>query len=196
MRPPSRTLGVAFSDGDSVSRVAGAVVRRDMTLDGLRFGSCTVGGTDATDAVIELVADREDVRHLSLAGVAPAWFNMLDLDRLHTAVERPVYAVSYESSPGLEPAVREAFDGEQLHTRLATYRSLPQRHRVGEVVGDGVADHVADATPLFVRAVGIDVDDAAAAAAALVREGFRRPEPLRIASLAANAHRAALPDDT
>jgi len=46
--------------------------------------------------------------------------------------------------------------------------------------------------PLFVRAVGIDVDEAAAAAVCgLVREGFRRPEPLRIAAIAASAHREA-----
>jgi len=198
VRPPSRTLGVAFSDGDRVSRVAGAVVRHDLALDGLGFGSCSIGGTDATAAVADLIADldREDVRHVCLAGVAPAWFNLLDLDRLHTALERPVYSVSYEASSGLEPALREAFDGEALDERLATYRSLPRRHRVGEVVGedtDGSAD-TGDGDPLFVRAVGLDVDDAAAAVASLVRDGFRRPEPLRIASIAASAHREALPD--
>ena len=202
MEPPGRTLGVAFSDGDRVSRVAGAVVRRDSALDGLRFGSCSVGGTDATAAVADLVADldREDVRHVCLAGIAPAWFNLLDLDRLHAAVERPVYSVSYEASPGLEPALREAFDGDPLEERLATYQSLPRRHRVTEVAGETVeraaeeSSDAGDGTPLFVRAVGLDVAEAAAATSALVRDGFRRPEPLRIASIAANAHREALPD--
>ncbi len=186
MRPPSRTLGVAFSDGDRVSRVAGAVVRRDLALDGLRFASCTVGGTDATDAVRGLVAElaREDVRHVCLAGIAPAWFNLLDLHRLHELFDRPVYSVSYEPSPGLEPALREAFDGDALAERLATYRSLPPRRRV-----PGLPD---DAEPLFVRAVGTDWEDVADAIVGLRRAGFRRPEPIRIAAIAASAYRDAL----
>ena len=234
MRPPSRTLGVAFSDGDRTSRIAGSVVRADGTLDGLAYGSCSVGGTDATDAVIDLAGDlgREDVRHVCLAGIAPAWFNLLDLGRVHEALDRPVYAVSYEASPGLEPALREAFDGDALGDRLATYRSLPPRRRVGAAAEDhGATDHDGDVVdgdeptddapasaesasasaesapasaesapasagnPLFVRAVGIDDDRAATAVRALTREGFRRPEPLRIASVAASAHREALNDD-
>ena len=220
MRPPSRTLGVAFSDGDRTSRIAGSVVRADGTLDGLAYGSCSVGGTDATDAVIDLAGDlgREDVRHVCLAGIAPAWFNLLDLGRVHDALDRPVYAVSYEASPGLEPALREAFDGDALGDRLATYRSLPPRRRVGAAAEDhGATDHDGDVVdgdeptddapasaesasasagnPLFVRAVGIDDDRAATAVRALTREGFRRPEPLRIASVAASAHREALNDD-
>ena len=211
--PPSRTLGVAFSDGDRVSRVAGAVLRADLAVDGLAYGSCTVGGTDATDAVVDLAADldREDVRHVCIAGVAPAWFNLLDLRRIHETLDRPVSAVSYEASPGLEPALREAFgegggedddaandDGEDddaandddaLAERLARYRSLPSRRRV-----DRPGDPVPSADPLFVRAVGVDSDRAVEVVRSLVREGFRRPEPLRVAAIAASAHREAVPD--
>ncbi|MDZ5811723.1 DUF99 family protein [Halorubrum sp. AD140] len=201
--PPSRTLGIAFSDGERTSRLAGAVVRADGTLDGLAFERCTVGGTDATDAVIALfrALGRADVRHVACAGVAPAWFNLLDLRRLHDALDRPVYAVSYEPSPGLEPALREAFDGDALDRRLGLYRSLPPRVRVGrdasetdapEAGASGAETPAGD--PLFVRAVGLDGDRAAAAVRGLVREGFRRPEPLRIAAIAASAHREATAD--
>ncbi|OYR41765.1 DUF99 family protein [Halorubrum sp. Hd13] len=190
MTAPSRTLGIAFSDGDRTSRLAGAVVRSDGTLDGLGFERCAVGGTDATDAAIALfdALGREDVRHVACAGVAPAWFNLLDLRRLHEVLDRPVYAVSYEPSPGLEPALREAFDGDALERRLGVYRSLPPRVRVergGEPDGKPAGD------PLFVRAIGLDDGRAAAAVRDLVRDGFRRPEPLRIAAIAASAHREA-----
>ena len=193
MEPASRTLGVAFSDGDRTSRIAGAVVRADGTLDGLGFERCTVGGTDATDAVIDLVdaLGREDVPHVACAGIAPAWFNLLDLRRLHETLDRPVYSVSYEASPGLEPALRAAFDGDALDRRLETYRSLPPRIRVERE--DPTADDPHD-EPLFVRAVGIDDGRAAAAVRGLVREEFRRPEPLRIAAIAASAHREAIVD--
>ena len=202
MGPPSRTLGLAFSDGDRTSHVAGAVVTADGVLDGLGFERCTVGGTDATDAVVDLwrALGREDVRHVACAGVAPAWFNLLDLRRLHETVDRPVYAVSYEPSPGLEPALREAFDGDALAARLDVYRSLPPRTRAddtgietgidGDPAGGGSGDP--GSGPLFVRAVGLDDDRAVAAVRGLVREGFRRPEPLRIAAVAASAHREAV----
>jgi len=198
---PSRTLGIAFSDGDRTSHVAGAVLRADGTLDGLGFETCTVGGTDATDAVIALFdrLGRADVRHVAVAGIAPAWFNLLDLRRLHEAVDRPAYAVSYESSPGLEPALREAFDGEALADRLDIYRDVPPRVRVDRASADSDEDgsetsepRVPDSrAPLFVRAAGIDTGEAAEAVRGQVREGFRRPEPLRVAALAASAHREA-----
>jgi endonuclease V-like protein UPF0215 family len=189
--PPSRTLGVAFSDDRDASRAAGVVVRADGTPDGFAFATCTVGGTDATDAVIDCwrALDREDVRHVACAGVAPAWFNLLGLDRLAEAFDRPVYAVSYEASPGLEPALREAFDGDALAERLAAYRSLPPRVPV-EPADSGEEAPGSDG-PRFVRAVGVDPEDAAAAVRGLTRDGFRRCEPLRIAALAASAHREA-----
>ena len=191
MSPPSRTLGIAFSDARDVSHAAGVVVRADGTPDGFAFARCTVGGTDATDAVVDCwrALDREDVRHVACAGVAPAWFNLLDLDRLRETLDRPVYAVSYEDSPGLEAALREAFDGDALAARLATYRSLPPRSPVDS------PDEATTGDSRFVRAVGIDPDRAAAAVRGLTRAGFRRCEPLRIASLAASAHRAAVEEE-
>ena len=188
MSPPSRTLGIAFSDARDASYAAGVVVRADGTPDGVAFARCTVGGTDATDAAIDCwrALGREDVRHVACAGVAPAWFNVLDLDRLSETLDRPVYAVSYEDSPGLEPALRDAFDGDALAARLETYRSLPPRAPVAPPDDESTDDS------RFVRAVGIDPGRAAAAVRGLTRDGFRRCEPLRVASLAASAHRDAV----
>ena len=210
MQSGSRTLGIAFSDHDPTSYVAGAVVRADGVLDGLGFERCTVGGVDATDAVVDLFAGigREDVSRVLCSGVAPAWFNLIDLRRLHEAVDRPVLSVSYEASPGLEPALRREFDGDELQRRIATYRSLPPRRRVdvdgSETNGSEAADAGTNAPgatgmtapgaadPLFVRAVGIDDDRAVDVVRQLVRDGFRRPEPVRIAAIAASAHRDAV----
>ncbi|TKX53481.1 DUF99 family protein [Halorubrum sp. SP3] len=188
MTPPSRTLGLAFSDARDASHAAGVVVRADGTPDGFAFARCTVGGTDATDAAIDCwrALDREDVRHVACAGVAPAWFNLVDLDRLRETIDRPVYAVSYEASPGLEPALRDAFDGDALAARLDVYRSLPSRVAL---------DAPESSDPRFVRAVGIDPEEAAAAIRGLTRDGERRCEPLRLAALAASAHREAAATD-
>lgn len=197
MKPGARTLGVAESfaadppasgaAGDSDdsaaneppprSTLAGVVTRTSRVVDGLAFGTCTVGGTDATDAVVGLVdaLDREDVRYVMVAGIAPAWYNVLDLHAIAAAVDRPVCSVTFEASEGLEPALRREFDGPALETRLATYRAQPERVPV-ELGGE----------TRYVRAVGLDDGEARDLVRAVTPEGGR-PEPVRVARLAARA---------
>ncbi|WP_049902216.1 endonuclease dU [Halococcus agarilyticus] len=179
MKAGARALGVAESSRPDAARstLAGAVVRADRVVDGFAVGSCTVGGTDATETVVALAdrLDREDVAYLFFAGIAPAWYNLLDLHRLHAAVDRPVLLISFEASPGLEPALREAFAGDALESRLDVYRAQPPRRRLS----------VNDET-VFVRSVGISNDEAADVVRAFTPEGGR-PEPLRVARLAARA---------
>ncbi|WP_380680804.1 DUF99 family protein [Salinigranum sp. GCM10025319] len=182
MKPGVRAVGVAASDGShegDPSVLCGAVVRADRVADDFSFATCTVGGTDATRAIESIVADlgREDARFLLVSGVAPAWFNLVDLGRLADAVERPVLSVSFEASDGLDPALREAFDGDVLDRRLSVYRSLPPRRPV----------EVNDET-VFVRAVGCDDEEAARVVRAFTPEGGR-PEPLRVARQAARGAR-------
>lgn len=181
MKRGTRALGVAASDGPRRSFLCGALVRVDRVADGFAFATCEVGGDDATDATKTLFdrLDREDVRYVLTAGVAPAWFNLLDLPALAEAVDRPVISVSFEESEGLEPALREQFSGDALDRKLAVYRSLPPRRRVD------VGGH-----ERYVRAVGLDDEAAAKAVRTLSPEGGR-PEPLRVARLAARAARTA-----
>ncbi|WP_336001712.1 DUF99 family protein [Halorientalis halophila] len=182
MKPGVRALGIAESFRADRSTLAAAVVRASRVVDGFAFETCTVGGTDATDAVCALFDDlgREDLRYVLLSGIAPAWFNLLDLHRLADHVDPPVLSVTYEESDGLEPALREQFEGDALERRLETYRAQPARERV-TLGGDSDGD---DET-VFVRSVGLDGDeDAAAIVRAFTPEGGR-PEPLRVARLAA-----------
>ena len=182
MKPGRRALGVAESyrgtdDRAATSTLAGAVVRADRTVDDLVFAECTVGGTDATDAIVDAWhrLGRADVSYLILSGVAPAWYNVVDVRRLAATVDRPVLAVAYEDSDGLADAIADAFDPPASDERLATYEALPARRRLEEV-GDG---------PLFVRSTGIEPDAADRALAAFTHE--RRPEPVRVAKRAARA---------
>jgi endonuclease V-like protein UPF0215 family len=110
------TSDTADDPTGSRSILAGAVVRADRVLDGLAFDACTVGGTDVTRAIESLARSvgRPDVRFFFVAGIAPAWFNIVDVDRLAQALDRPVLSVSFEASPGLEDALRAQFDGDAL----------------------------------------------------------------------------------
>ncbi len=177
VKPGARALGIAESAREGRSTLAGAVVRADRVVDGFAFRSCPVGGRDATDAVRALWDDlaREDVRYLFLGAVAPARYDLLDLEAIAAHVDRPTIAVTFGESEGLEPALREAFSGTELDERLATYRSLPPR-RKRRVNGERV----------YVRSVGIDDQEAGAVVKAYTPTGGRA-EPLRVARIAARA---------
>lgn len=178
MKPGRRALGIAASDRDQRSHLAGAVVRADRVVDGLVFGTCTVGGSDATAAVCEMFdrLDREDLGYVFLAGIAPAWFNLLDLHAIYDHTGLPTLSVSFEASSGLEAAIRGAFDQKSaVEDRLATYRAQPDRRELS----------VNDET-VFVRSVGLDSDEAGDVVRAYT-PASGRPEPLRVARLAARA---------
>ncbi|GAD53061.1 hypothetical protein MBEHAL_1821 [Halarchaeum acidiphilum MH1-52-1] len=177
MKTGTRALGLAESYVGEAGRstLAGAVVRADRVVDDFRFSSCTVGGTGATDTAVDCweALDRPDVRYVLVAGVALAWYNIVDLERLHEATDRPILSVSFEASTGLADAIRREFDGDAAAERLAAYRALPERHAVD--LGDDT---------VYVRSVGCD--DPARVVRAYTPEGGR-PEPLRVAREAARA---------
>lgn len=198
MKPGRRALGIAESFEGSASTLAGSVVRADRIVDGLAFETCTVGGTDATAACLSLVRDldRQDIRYLMVAGIAPAWYNILDLHRLHEETGLPVLSVSFEKSDGLASAIDDAFDDGTATMRRERYRSQPRRRSV----------EIGTRT-LFLRHVGFDAggrtDDGdgkqrtQGAPRGVSSEPVRvlraftpekgRPEPLRVARLAARA---------
>jgi endonuclease V-like protein UPF0215 family len=175
VKPGHRALGIAESSRDDTSTLAGSVVRANRVVDGFAFGSCTVGGTDATVAILDIFdrLGREDIDYLLVAGIAPAWFNVVDLHRLQEATGLPTLSISFEESEGLVSAIEAAFDGEQARERVARYRAQPARRSVA--VGEET---------VYARAVG--VDSVAEVVRAFTPEGGR-PEPLRVARLAARA---------
>lgn len=175
---PASERAASETAREQTSTLAGCVARADRVTDDFVFGRCTVGGSDATAAVCEMVErlDREDVRLLFVAGVALAWFNVLDLRRIRDETDLPVLSVTFEESSGLESAIREAFDDEDtVRDRLATYRDQPERRSLT----------VNDET-VFVRSVGVDGGAANDAVRAFTPAGGR-PEPLRVARTAARA---------
>ncbi|MDZ7849712.1 MAG: DUF99 family protein [Halodesulfurarchaeum sp.] len=174
MKDGVRALGVAESYQGAVSLLAGAVVTPNRVVDGFAFETCSVGGLDATAAIETLSAslEREDVQYLLVSGIAPAWFNVLDLEALHEATGLPVLSVSFEESPGLEEPIREAFSGVELERRLDRYEAQPDREPI-----------TVNGETRFVRSVGLS-EPAERVVSAFTPVGGR-PEPLRVARLAA-----------
>ncbi len=177
MKSGVRALGVAESYRRDNSTLAGVVTRASRVTDGFVFGTCTVGSTDLTASLIDLVErlDREDVRYVMVGGIALAWYNMLDMHRLHDAVDRPVIAVTFEESDGLLDSLESEFAGDELDRRREIYLNQPSRRKLA-----------VDGETVFVRHVGMGAEEATEVVRAFTPEGGR-PEPLRVARLAARA---------
>lgn len=177
MKPGVRALGIAESYRGDESTFAGVVVRANRVIDGFAFSTCTVGGLDADETLLSLVErlDREDIRYVFIGAVAPAWYNILDVKSIADTIEIPIICVTFEGSEGLEAGIRNAFNGDARRRRIERYQRLPSRV---ECTLNGEAR--------FIRAVGLDVEDAIDIAQRFTPEGGR-PEPLRVARMAARA---------
>jgi endonuclease V-like protein UPF0215 family len=177
-KPALRVLGFAesFVRVRQRSKIAGAVMRMDLRLDGLAYASATVGGDDATEAVLQIYKrlDRADINALLLSGAVISWFNIIDLPRVYEEIQRPLVCLTYEESPGLEKYLREYFPDSVEKLRL--YQRLGQREIIRLKTGYEV----------YIRTLGASVDEARILLNRFTLDG-RVPEPVRVARLAARA---------
>lgn len=174
-KPGLRALGIAESySGREQSTLAGVVMRKDLRIDGTAFARVTVGGSDATDAVVRLFARlaRRDINFLMIGGSVIAWYNIMDPAAVHAATGLPVIVATYEVSEGLDEDIRRHFPGDDA--RLAAYRRL----------GDRIPVRLHSGYTVFIRSYGISPDDAARLCNDFTYEG-RVPEPIRVARLVA-----------
>lgn len=189
MKSGARALGIAESFRRETSTLCGAVSSGNGIVDEFAFAACTVGGVDATDAVLSLweQIDRPDIQAVLISGVALAWYNILDLDRLSQHVPVPILALTYEASEGLGEAINREFEDAAASRRHDRYDALPPREA-----------HSVNGHRIFVRIMNDNDIDSGAVLRALTRTGGR-PEPVRIARLAARAadrYRIEVADET
>jgi hypothetical protein len=177
-----RVLATAESFSKEVedrSILAGVVIRKDGIIDGFAFTEITVGGMDATDGIIELFRSlgRNDINLIMLNGCVIAWFNVIDLTKLHEALDMPLICVTYEQSEGLEKYFKEYFP-DDWEKRVSAYLSNCERRETLLHTGYKV----------FLREVGLEFDDAVRLLNEFTHQGGI-PEPLRLAkSLAKTIH--------
>jgi uncharacterized protein len=170
-----RALGIAESfTGRSRSVLAGVVMRKDLRIDGFAVAGATVGGSDATDAVMRIVQAlrRNDLNLIMLSGCVIAWFNIIDPASVAEAFGIPVICVTYEASDGLGEDINRHFPGDEA--RLEAYRRLGVRTAVRLDTGYTV----------FIRGWGIPASEASVLCNDFTLEGGV-PEPLRVARICA-----------
>jgi len=170
-----RVLGIAESFASrKTSVLAGVVMRRDGRIDGFGFAEATVGGMDATDAVLSLYSemDRRDINAIMLSGGVIAWYNIIDPAEINEKTAIPVVVVTYEDSLGLEEDLNRHFPGDSK--RMALYLRLGPREEISLHTGQTI----------YIRPYGIDSSEAARLCNLFTLDG-KIPEPLRIARLCA-----------
>jgi endonuclease V-like protein UPF0215 family len=177
-KPALRVLGIAesFVRERPRSKLAGVVMRGDLRVDGLAYASATVGGDDATEAVLKIYRrlDRADVNALLLSGAVISWFNIIDLQEVFEEIQKPLICLTYEESPGLEKYLREYFP--EAERKLLLYQRLGERETVWLKTGYEV----------YIRALGASAEEARVLLNRFTLDG-RVPEPVRVARLAARA---------
>ena len=173
-----RVLGIAesFDLGRPRSVLVGTVMRSDWVMDGAVVSYASVGGLDATRAIMDIYSslERSDVHLVMIDGCILSWYNVVDLDKLRDSLGVPVMCISFEDAKGdAAGAIRKLFpDADE---RLALLEKLGRPAMI--------------ATPhgvVWVRSRGIDYRAAKTVIKRFQREG-KRPEPIRISKLISSA---------
>lgn len=175
-----RILGIAesFVESDSRSVLAGVVMRRDLVIDGLMFGQSTIKGNDSTQVILSMFErfNRNDINCILLGGTIISVLNIVDGQELANKARIPVVAVSAVQDKGLKPENLLNFENGETKRRL--YSSVKESTKVTLRTGKTVQ----------VRNWGISIDEAHSLINSITLQGSR-PEPIRIAVLAARALR-------
>jgi endonuclease V-like protein UPF0215 family len=177
-KPAIRVLGIAESFDRSLNKnsiMAGVVMRSDFVVDGLAMAKCTVGGMDATDAVISLYRKlgRTDINAIILSGCVISWYNVVNLNAVYESIGLPLVCITYEESKGIRDFFIKNFP-DDWQFRVEVYEKNGARHEVKLRTGYKV----------FIRCLGIELDAGRRLLDKFTLHG-RIPEPIRLSKLIA-----------
>lgn len=173
-----RILGIAesFQKNDKSSILAGIVMRRDLVVDGIIYSNTTVGGNDGTKKVLSMIDSlgRSDINCVLLGGLIISLFNIIGGKDIYEETKIPIIAISYRRSTGLKGSIH----GKDEKKKIEHYLELQERKPLTLWTGKTI----------YVRQWGLEFSDASNLLNSLVIQGAK-PEPLRLAALAARAYR-------
>jgi len=173
-----RGLAIAesFSQNSKKSVLSGIVMSTDLVIDGFVMGHSTIGGDDATDAILSMFEklDRSDVSFLLISGIIISSYNMVDVKRISEKIGLPVIAITYDESDGIEDAIKHHFP-DSYKSKLAEYSKLGSREKITLHTSHN----------LYIRNEGCTALEAKQLLDKMTLQGSV-PEPLRIAQLLAN----------
>ena len=169
-------IAESFSQDSKKSVLSGIVMSTDLIIDGFVMGHSTVGGDDATDAILEMYKrlDRPDVSFLLISGIVISLYNIVDLKRISEETGLPVIGVTYEESDGIEDSIKCHFP-DSYKSKLEEYSNLGLREKITLHTSHN----------LYIRNEGCTMLEAKQLLDKITLQGSI-PEPLRISQLLAN----------
>ena len=169
-------ISESFEKHDKKSVLAGIVMRRDLITDGIVYANTSVGGNDSTDKVLSMLNSlgRNDINCILLGGLIISLFNIINGKYVYEKTGLPVIAISYNKSLGLKDSIY----GVNEEQKIKDYMKLEERKPLKLWTGKTI----------YVRNWGLDLLDTSRLLNSLVLQGAK-PEPLRLATLAARAYR-------
>jgi hypothetical protein len=174
-------IAESFKKSCKKSTLAGLVMRRDLIIDGMTFGSATIEGDDATESIISIHKSlaRDDINCILLDGLVISMYNIINGEKIADTTALPVVAITFEDSKGLEASIKHHFDDWQH--KVEQYQNLGKRERITLKTGKN----------LFIRYWGLSQKKVIAILNSFTLQGSV-PEPIRVAKLAARSHANAL----
>jgi len=175
-----RVFGISesFAMSDVRSILAGVVMRRDLIIDGLIFGNTTIRGNDSTEIIVSMFRrmKRNDINCILLGGTIISILNIVDGQELYDTTKVPVIAISSRETRGLRENNLRTFEDGEIKCKL--YNALKASEQLTLRTGKAVN----------YRNWGISSRDVSVLLNDLTLQGAR-PEPIKVASIAARAHR-------
>lgn len=175
-----RVLGIddsPFTFQSKRALVVGVVARLPVYIEGIMRTEVDVDGTDANDAVIEMVRRsryREQIRLILFDGVAVGGFNVVDIDHIY-----------HESGIACATVTRSLPDIERMESALRTY--FPDwKKRINVIKRHSLFKVGSRRSSLYATVAGMDAETLEMILAECTIQG-RLPEPLRIAHLISSA---------
>ena len=172
-----RGLAIAesFRQNSTKSVLAGVVMRRDFVIDGFVFGSATLEGDDATDAILNMYDDlqRPDISYVLISGLIVSMYNIIDIKKLYDTLTIQIIGVSYNDSSGIEDSLKHHFPNS-FELKLIEYEKLGQRDKIT----------LSTSYDVYVRKEGCTLNDVKHLLDDLTLHGSI-PEPIRVSQLLA-----------
>jgi len=174
-----RGLAIAesFRQNSKKSILSGIVMRRDFVIDGFAFGSATIGGDDATGAILQLYEDlrRPDVSYVLISGLIISLYNILDIKKIYDSLKIPVIGITYRGSDGIKDAIKNHFP-DSYSSKIKDYEKLAVRKKI----------MLRTSSKVFVINEGCTLQEVTYLLNELTLQGSV-PEPIRVAQLLAKS---------
>ena len=175
-----RILAIAesFRKENSLSVISGIVMRKDLIIDGIKLGTVTIGGDDATSNIIKMIKDlkRNDINLILLDGLIISMYNIIDGEKILKETGIPVIALSFNDSIGISDSIKNFFP-DNYKRKIDMYNRLGERKKI--ILKSG--------KHLFIRNWGISFSDAIFSINSFLIQGAI-PEPIRIAKMVSRAY--------